>query len=259
MDSEQKEVVLIGKGIGFSIKANDTLKSDKVDKLYILEDQVEQDQYKQLIEQVDESLVLVINDVIRFSEERLHIQFNEHIHIALTDHIAFAIKRIQQGLDLVNPFLTETKLLYPKEYTVAEEVVKIINRKTGVNLPDGEIGFIALHLHSAMTNRSLSRLSGYSHLINQMIEMTQQQLKVSIDQSGINYMRLVQHLRHTIERIERGEQVQNQERLAKVLKEEYPVCYNLSWKLIKVMQHRLRKKVSDAEAVYLTMHLQRLS
>ncbi|SIA90475.1 RNA-binding antitermination protein GlcT [Mycobacteroides abscessus subsp. abscessus] len=48
------------------------------------------------------------------------------------------------------------------------------------------------------------------------------------------------------------------EKIADLLKSEYPVCYNLSWKLIKVMQQALRKKVFDAEAVYLTMHLQRL-
>ncbi|WLD92283.1 glucose PTS transporter transcription antiterminator GlcT [Alkalihalobacillus sp. AL-G] len=258
-DLEKKEVVLIGKGIGFSKQANDSLDSKKVDKLYILEDQLEQDQYKQLLEQVEESFILVMNDVIRYSEEQLQTEFNEHIHIALTDHLAFAIKRIQQGLDLVNPFLTETQLLYPKEYTVAEDVVKLISNKTGVALPEGEVGFIALHIHSAITNRSLSRLNSYSYLINQLIEMIQLSLNVAIDQSSINYMRLVQHLRHGIERVERGEQVENQDKLAKVLKEEYPICYNLAWKLMKVMQHRLGKKVSDAEAVYLTMHLQRLS
>lgn len=258
-DSKEKEVVLIGKGIGFSKKANDSLDSEKVDKLYILENQSSQDQYKQLLEQVDETFVIVMNDLIRYSEERLGTVFNEHIHIALTDHIAFAIKRIQQGLDIVNPFLTETQLLYPKEYSVSEDVVNLLQESTGVALPEGEIGFIALHLHSAMTSRSVSRLNSYSFLINRMIEMIENHLRISIDQSSINYTRLVQHLRHAIERIEQGEQVENQERLAKVLKDEYPVCYNLAWKLMKVMQHQLGKRVSDAEAVYLTMHLQRLS
>ena len=41
-------------------------------------------------------------------------RLNEHIHIALTDHIAFSFKRVKQGYDITNPFMLETKSLYPK-------------------------------------------------------------------------------------------------------------------------------------------------
>lgn len=37
------------------------------------------------------------------------------------------------------------------------------------------------------------------------------------------------------------------------------MCYNLAWKLIKMMQQTLKKPVYDAEAVYLTMHLRCLA
>ncbi|WP_261133161.1 glucose PTS transporter transcription antiterminator GlcT [Bacillus sp. Marseille-Q3570] len=258
-DSNHLEVVLIGNGIGFSKKKDDILDGPSVDKLYILNDVEEQHQYKQLLSQVDESFILVMNEVIFYSENQLGVKFNEHIHIALTDHIAFAIKRIQQGIDIVNPFSKETELLYPKEYAVAKDVVSLIEEETGVHLPEGEIGFIALHLHSAATNRSVSKLNSYSQLINTLIHIIEQQLDISIDRSSIDYLRLIQHLRHGIDRIEHEEQVGNQDKLAKVLKEEYPICYNLAWKLMKVMQHKIGKNVSDAEAVYLTMHLQRLS
>ncbi|MGM7702230.1 glucose PTS transporter transcription antiterminator GlcT [Pseudalkalibacillus sp. Hm43] len=256
---DEQEAVLIGKGIGFSKKAGDQLESSDADKLYVMKDEEKQHQYKQLVAQVDESIILVMNDIIQYSEQKLGVKFDEHIHIALTDHIAFAIKRVQQGLDIVNPFLKETQLMYPKEYSAAEEVVKMIEAHLDVHLPDGEIGFIALHLHSAATNRSLSEINRYSQLMNTLIQMIEQQLEISIDKSSINYMRLIQHLRRGINRIESGEQVGNQDRLAKVLKEEYPVCYNTAWKLMKVLQRQLGKTVSDAEAVYLTMHLQRLS
>jgi transcriptional antiterminator len=71
-------------------------------------------------------------------------------------------------------------------------------------------------------------------------------------------MRLIRHLRFTIERVTNGEKVEEPEKISSLLKEEYPICYNLSWKLIKVIQQTLKQKVYDAEAVYLTMHLQRL-
>ena len=34
---------------------------------------------------------------------------NENIHIALTDHLAFAINRMKQGLMIRNPFLLKRK------------------------------------------------------------------------------------------------------------------------------------------------------
>ena len=88
--------------------------------------------------------------------------------------------------------------------------------------------------------------------------MIEQQLDVKINKESVDYMRLVRHIRYTIERVLREERVEEPEKIAKLLKEEYPLCYNLSWKLIKMMQQTLRKPVYDAEAVYLTMHLQRI-
>ena len=55
-----------------------------------------------------------------------------------------------------------------------------------------------------------------------------------------------------------GEIVEEPVKIASLLKEEYPLCYNLSWKLVKMMQQTLKRPVYNAEAVYLTMHLQRI-
>ncbi len=88
--------------------------------------------------------------------------------------------------------------------------------------------------------------------------MIEEQLDITINKESVDYMRLVRHLRFAIERVKNQEKVEEPEKIASLLKEEYPICYNLSWKLIKVMQQTLKQPVFDAEAVYLTMHLQRL-
>ncbi|MGN6618597.1 MAG: PRD domain-containing protein, partial [Ilyomonas sp.] len=161
-------------------------------------------------------------------------------------------------MDVSNPFLVETKALYRSEYEIASEVVELIKEKTGIALPVGEIGFIALHIHSSITNKNLSDVNQHSQLISRLVEMVEEQLAITIDKEGIDYMRLVRHLRFAIERVIKEERVEEPEKISALLKEEYPLCYNLSWKLIKVMQQSLKMKVFDAEAVYLTMHLQRL-
>ncbi|WJV18597.1 transcription antiterminator [Rossellomorea marisflavi] len=252
------EVVLIGKGIGFNRKKGDPIQNDIAEKMFVLKGEKEQEQYKNLLPFLNDDMSSIIISAIELIRERTNSFLNEHIHIALTDHILFAINRLMRGMEIRNPFLVETRTLYPFEYEVAREVVELINDHTEVNLPEGEIGFIALHIHSAMMNKDLSEINQHSQLIARLTGMIEQQLEVNIDRDSIDYVRLVRHIRYTIERVLKGERVEEPEKIANLLKEEYPLCYNLSWKLIKMMQQTLKKPVYDAETVYLTMHLQRI-
>ncbi|MEK3805145.1 transcription antiterminator [Bacillus sp. FSL H8-0547] len=254
-----EEVVLIGKGIGFGRKRGDRLEETSYEKMFVLKNQKEQEQFKMLLPFVNEDMIEVVSDVIHYIAEQVKLPLNEHIHIALIDHITFAIKRLQKGMDIKNPFLTETKTLYPNEYMIAEEVVHMINDRLKVDLPVGEIGFIALHIHSAITNKPISDVNQFSQLIGQLIGVIEDSMKLKVNQDSVNYMRLVRHLRYTIERVLSGESVEEPEKFALLLKKEYPLCYNTSWKMIKVMQQFLKKPVYEAEAVYLTLHLYRLT
>ncbi|MGD6969444.1 glucose PTS transporter transcription antiterminator GlcT [Rossellomorea vietnamensis] len=253
-----EEVVLIGKGIGFTAKKGDLIENEIVEKMFVLKGQKEQEQYKLLLPYLEEDMLDTIISAIELIRNRTNSFLNEHIHVALTDHILFAMNRLMKGMAIRNPFLMETKALYPFEYEVAKDVVTLLNEETNVELPEGEIGFIALHIHSAMMNKDLSQVNRHSQLIGTLTSMIEETLQVGIDKESVPYMRLVRHLRYTIERVLRQERVQEPEKIALLLKEEYPVCYNLSWKLIKIMQQTLKKPVDDAEAVYLTMHLQRI-
>ncbi len=253
------EVVLIGKGIGFGKKKGDVIEQKDVEKWFILKNEREQEQYKKLLPHVDEEFIGLMNDIIHHIRTRTNSSLNEHIHVALTDHILFAIKRLEQGMDIKNPFLVETKSLYPLEYDVAAEVVNMLNERLHIELPEGEIGFIALHIHSALTNHQLSEVNQHSQLISRLVSVVEEQLDIRIDRESIHYLRFVRHLRYAIERVKKGEKIEEPKKLSNILKETYPLCYNLSWKLIKIMQQTLQLPVDEAEAVYLTLHLQRLT
>lgn len=253
------EVVLIGKGIGFGKKKGDVIEQKGVEKWFILKNEREQEQYKKLLPHVDEEFIGLMNDIIHHIRTRTNSSLNEHIHVALTDHILFAIKRLEQGMDIKNPFLVETKSLYPLEYDVAAEVVNMLNERLHIELPEGEIGFIALHIHSALTNHQLSEVNQHSQLISRLVSVVEEQLDIRIDRESIHYLRFVRHLRYAIERVKKGEKIEEPKKLLNILKETYPLCYNLSWKLIKIMQQTLQLPVDEAEAVYLTLHLQRLT
>lgn len=252
------EVVVIGKGIGFGQKNKDRIPVSAVEKMFILTKPEEQEQYKQLVPHIDEKLIEAMNEIVTHAEKTSGSSLNEHIHIALTDHIAFAIKRHAQGLYIHNPFLYETREMYPDEYKMAAYAVRTIHEKLGVDLGEEEIGFIALHIHGALTNQHISEVRKHSELIADLVHTVEQQLDYVIPKDSLDYSRLLTHLRFALERVRRGEAVQEASALDGLLKREYPEIYSLAWKLTKIMEQRLKKPVYPAEAGYLTIHLQRL-
>nr|WP_295973414.1 transcription antiterminator [uncultured Bacillus sp.] len=256
--SSYGEVVVIGKGIGFNRKSGESIDTGSIEKLFILKNEKEQKDYIKLLSSVDNDAHEVIISAMNLIKNKVNAPLNEHIHVALTDHLMFTFNRVFNGMEIKNPFLVETKTLYPVEYGIAQEVVQLIAENTGIRLPAGEIGFIALHIHSSINNRNIGEINQDSQLVTKLIQMIEQELKIKIDKDSIDYTRLVRHLHYTIVRVKTGEIVEEQEKISFLLKEEYPVCYNLAWKLIKMMQQALSQPVYDSEAVYLTMHLQRL-
>ncbi|MFF2909088.1 glucose PTS transporter transcription antiterminator GlcT [Paenibacillus sp. NPDC057934] len=253
------EVVVIGKGIGFNRKVRDHINLSSVEKMFILRSREEQEQYKQLVPQVDERLIEVVQEIVLHIMHSSRQPLNEHIHIALTDHISFAIRRHEQDIAIHNPFLYETKEIYPEEYSMAEYAVDRINEAMGVTLPADEVGFVALHIVSAISNRHISEVKEHSQLIGDLVNLVENILEYHIPRESLDYSRLVTHLRFVLERLRRGEAVQETSSLDGLMKREYPEMYSLSWKLTKVIEQRMRIPVYPAEVSYLTIHLQRLA
>jgi len=252
------EVVLIGKGIGFQRTKGEVLTEHAVEKMFVLKDPTKQEQYKNLLPEIDEKTFDTIVEAFELIRKETNSYLNEHVLVALTDHIIFSVQRFIKGITIKNPFLIETKTLYPKEFEIAKKVVDIVKRATNLNLPDDEISFITLHIHSVLSDKNLSEINFHSRLIGELILLIESEMDIRLDKESIDYMRLIRHLLFTVERINRGETLLDSPKITLLLQNEYPFCYNLSWKLIKVMQNSLKKPVENAEAIYLTMHLQRL-
>ncbi|MMZ61288.1 PtsGHI operon antiterminator [compost metagenome] len=145
------------------------------------------------------------------------------------------------------------------EYELAEYAIRLIHQNLGVDLGEDEIGFVALHINSAMTNRHISEVRGHTQLIADLVDVVESELKFTILRNTLDYSRLLTHLRFAIERIRRGEQVGEVEKLDGLLKQEYPVLYGVAEKLTLMMEQRLNQPVYRAEVSYLTMHLHRVA
>jgi transcriptional antiterminator len=67
-----------------------------------------------MIEIVESDFLAVCEEGIYEISKEINKELNENIHIALIDHLQFAVKRMKSKEMIENPFLVEIETLYPK-------------------------------------------------------------------------------------------------------------------------------------------------
>lgn len=85
---------------------------NKVEKIFVVRD--ENEKFKQILQTLPEEHIEIAEDIISYAEGELAAPLSDHIHIALSDHLSFAIERVQNGLLVQNKLLHEIKALYKK-------------------------------------------------------------------------------------------------------------------------------------------------
>ena len=257
---QEREVVLIGKGIGFNKRPGMVVDDETmIEKVYALEQKKQQEHYKALIEHADDSVIQAIIEAINMiTNTDLEIDDNRLI-VALTDHIIFAYKRLMQNQYINNPFAIETRHLYPEAYKIAASVIYKLNSVLSLQFPEDEVGFIALHIASNMEKLTMSEMNKINDLISKCIQIVEHDLHQSIDTTSVQYQRFIRHIQFLIRRLSIGETIKSQTEFEKMLKAHYPLCYNVAVKIMKMMQKQLGVTVYEAEVIYLTLHISHLT
>jgi len=257
-NSAAGELIFVGKGIGFSRKAGDkVLRTElKIDKEFSPIKGEKRENYIQLLEEVDSKVIGVTEEIIAMVSSELGEELNQHIRIGLTDHIAFSLKRIQDGIEVANPFLAETRTLYNEEYRLAEKAVQMLSERFELEIPESEIGFITFHIHGARNEKGISKTLKNTTVIKELVTEVENELGRQLSYESLNYARLVNHLRFALERIETNSS--NPNPLLENIKENFSFSFEIAKKLAKIIEKKFDSKVPEAEKGYLALHLQRL-
>lgn len=250
------ETILFDKGIGFGKKFGEVLEAGLVvEKLFRIENEENQRNMKEIIGRVDDEFFALCEESIAEISEDLGEELNESIHIGLIDHLHLAVKRIRENEEIQNPFLVEIKTLYRVEFKLAVKLSEKINESANIKIPDGEIGFIALHIHSARNSGKLSNTIKYSFLSNSIVGLVEERLDIKIDRESLDYARFLTHIRFAVERIITDNPIKND--LIKIIKKEYKISYKIAEEASEILEKGLDKKVTKDEIAYLAMHVER--
>ena len=252
-----KEKILFQKGIGFGRRPGDLIeKGIVVEKVFIIEDEDNQRNFNEILDRVDSKLIVLVEELIAEITDELGEELNENIHVGLTDHLFYAIRRLEDNEEIQNPFLVEIETLYGREFSMACRLANRIKEELGVEIPEGEKGFIALHIHSARNNGKLSNTIKYSFLSNSIIEHVEKRLEIQIDRKSLDYARFLTHIRFAIERIITNSPTKND--LIDVIKVKYRLSYKIARETKDIICKALDiNSVSEDEVAYLAMYIER--
>ncbi|MBB6217866.1 transcriptional antiterminator [Anaerosolibacter carboniphilus] len=258
VEKNQKSYVLVGKGIGFGKKRGAFLEDlNEIEEKFISLEGLADFEYEHFLETVDPKIIELCKKIIEMVACELDENLNPKIHAGLIDHVNLAIKRLMEGIEIVNPFLFETKLLYPVEYELAEKAVSILKENLEMNIPEAEIGFLALHLYGGRGNNDKEEALKHSKMMNQILSHVGKKLEIDMDKYPFDCQRLMMHLIGVMSRVKKNQCIEKNfvSKLKDDLRYEFKVAYDIS----KILEKTLKLRVPESEVGYIALHLHRLN
>ncbi len=251
-----REKIAIGSGIAFQKKRNDIIIASKIEKIFVMQ---ENDKLVQLLSRIPEEHFTISEEIITYAEAYLNTRLNEHIHIALTDHISFAIERAKDGIKLNNRLLHEIRVLYRAEFEIGLWAIQHINNTCKVEMPVDEAAYIALHIHTMkIQGGDLHQTIRQTNIIKSMVLSIKAYLNIEIEENDISYHRLITHLRFALTRLNQSELHMMDEEMLVMIQKKFPVGYSCASQVAKELRAAHAIEFPEEELGYIALHIERL-
>ena len=255
----KKEVIIMGSGIAFNKKPGQQIDEKKIEKTFVVDDENLGNKIKKLINQIPEGIFEITDEIITHAIVELNTVLDKQIYVSLADHIAFAVKRFRSGIIIKNELLNEVRRVHKAEFKVSLWAVDYINEKLGIELPEDEAGFIALHFVNAGYRETTMKSITSTKIIKDILNIIKYNFAIELDEDDLNYDRLLTHLKYFAKRIVNNNQNNSTDSgFIKMISTTYPEAYECAVKIGDYILKNNDYYVNDDEIVYLTMHIQRV-
>ena len=182
-DADHKEIIVMGRGIGFQKKPGQTVREEDVDKIFRLENRDVRERFEDLLESMPMEYIRISADIISYAKDRLKTRLSQSVYLTLTDHIGFAIGRFREGMDFSNALFREIKRFYPEEFEIGMHALSLIEQRSGIRLPDDEAASIAIHLVDAEFDIKVRDAWSMTNLLQDMVQLLEQEVPLPKEDS----------------------------------------------------------------------------
>ncbi|MBQ1090452.1 PRD domain-containing protein [Streptomyces sp. B93] len=260
-DEKNQEVILTGRGIGFSSSQGKRVDPALVKRVFVPVDGRDPDH-------LAEALALISEEVLQAVVTALHevgIEEREStrptLAIAVADHIAGALERAGRGIVVEYPLRAEVQTLYAAEYAQAQRLLRAVNERVSPKLDASEATALALHLVNAgFVSGDLSFTYTMTGVIQQMLAVVRERYGLNVSEASMSAARFITHVRYLFVRIQQRRQLKGQEStIGKGIRQHYPEATRTAQQLATIVELRLGQQLSDDEVSYLALHVARMT
>ena len=258
MENNQ-EYLVIGKGIGFGKKVSERFEIPVNIEctVYSLHEQTERGKAMELIKGIEPVYLEIAGKVLAKSEE-VFGKIDKRILFPMADHIAFAVQRIRANEQISNPLTDDIRTLFHMEYKTAECVKDILWEMLQVEIDKHEIGYIALHIHSAIEDENVALSMQIAMAVRECIRMIEEETGQTIDVMSLSYNRLMNHIRYMVARSIKGEKLKLN--MNDYMSVKFPKSFWMATEVCKQLEKQLHRNspLDEVEIGYLAMHIERV-
>ena len=261
LDDDNREVIVMGKGIGFNSRPGDEIAPEQIEKLFVTQTLDERSGYIEAPSAIPDEVIEMAAMIISRANMQLSSKVREQIFFTLADHLAFAIERSRKGITIQNRLLPEVRRFYPQQFHIASEAVTIIRQQYGIELPEEEAGNIAFHLVNGQSEGDdVAQTMQSVKMLKDIFNLVQYHFKQEIDTESINYSRFLIHMQFFLQRLQEGELDSSRDSflLVQVIK-EYPEAWQCTLLIRDYIKVQLGITLRGNELLWLTVHLVRIT
>lgn len=251
------------KGMLDEVDKNETENNISDEDIEKLDYRIDLINYKKLKKMFAQTDFYFIQDIIQQAEKELGFYFTDQAFLNLITHIAITIERVKsdKALSMGENYIESFR--NKREFKVAEWIVEQLSNKFHISFPEGEVGYITLHILGAKVQENYDAAqyddiignenNEYIDIANDIIAMASEILNVDLKQDKGLVSRLVLHLRPTIMRLKYGLKLSNP--MLERIKQEYTSIFGAAWACSSIFEKRLGITINEDEVGYIALHL----
>ncbi|MGN1408061.1 PRD domain-containing protein [Lactobacillus sp.] len=260
-DDQGQEWIVTGKGVGFGLKPGMQVPEAKIERRFASEkdEEVEPD----VVAGITPKAFEATDQIVKKMADEYQLTFTGYQYFALADHIDFAVKRTLDGGAVPDGTVAwEGTKLFPKEYRMAEEAVKIIEETTHIEMSKSEAVYLMYHFINAESDgtklQDTVRLAQY---ITGIVNIIQFQYGMTLDESSFNYQRFVGHMRALMVRkiVGSKDAAELDPAILALMEAKYPEEKETVDRIQTYLQNKAGWTLTPDDRVYLILHIWRVT
>ena len=226
-EENNREYLVMGKGIAFGKKTGQRVQPGDDTRIYSLTEMTERGNARTIVQGVSPLSLELASAVLDEAEKEFG--------------------KIDRSI---------VRVMFYKEYKVASCIRELLKERLQIEIDEHEIGYLALHVHSAIVEENVSQAMEVARAVRESISLVEHITGHTIDVMSLSYNRMMNHIRYMVARAVSGEKLKVN--MNDYMSVKFPKAFQAAKRICEEMEKRLKLPMEEIEIGYLAMHIERI-